>query len=193
MIMNYNLKQKILLANAGIMAALLLIACAIIYPAVKNILELRGEINIIQQQLEERYEKTQKLKRSLKELSEIKSIAAEMKKTLARPGDELTIITALEKLAAEYQIDQTLNLEFIDEQKQKNENTIPRALPQYYRLSFLNNGLFNNQLSYLSALQKLPYYIIIENINLEKRIQGEKKSIAPITLRFDAIIYVESN
>ncbi len=191
--MNYNLKQRILLTNVGITTVLLLITYAIIYPAIKNILELRGEINIIQQQLEERYLKTQKLKRSLKELSEIKSLVAEMEKTLARPGAELIIITTLEKLAAEHQIDQTLNLDFTDEQKQKNENNLPRALPQYYRLSFLNNGLFQNQLAYLSALQKLPYYLIIENINLEKRIQGEKKFTAPITLRFDAIIYVESN
>lgn len=191
--MNLGLKQKILFINAGITAALVLIAGAIIYPTIKNILQLQGDINTIQTQLEERYEKSQKLKRSLKELAKIKSVIAEMKKTLAMPGDEMAIITAVEKLAAEYQIDQTFNINFIDEQKQKIENATPRVLPQYYRLSFLNNGLFNNHLSYLSALQKLPYYIIIENINLEKRIQGEKKSAAPITSRFDATIYVESN
>lgn len=191
--MNLGLKQKILFTNAGITAALVLIAGAIIYPTIKNILQLQGDINTIQTQLEERYEKSQKLKRSLKEFAKIKSVIAEMKKTLAMPGDEMAIITAVEKLAAEYQIDQTFSINFIDEQKQKIENATPRVLPQYYRLSFLNNGLFNNHLSYLSALQKLPYYIIIENINLEKRIQGEKKSAAPITSRFDAIIYVESN
>lgn len=191
MIMNVGLKQKILIDNIGIAAALFIIAGIIIYPTVKNILELRGEINIIQQQTEERYEKIQKLKRSLKELAQIKSTTGEMEKTMARPGDELLIITAMEKLAASHQIDQTLNLNFIDEQKQKTNIQQARALPQYYRLSFLNNGLFNNHLAYFSALQKLPYYVIIENVNLEKRNQGADKTANPVILRFDAIIYVK--
>lgn len=194
--MNLNLKQKILASNLGISVVILLIGATIIYPTVKNILELRHDIGDIQTQLEERYEKTQKLKRSLKELSEIKTLANELQKTTAKNGDELAIITTFEKLAGQYRIDQNLDIAVMDETKGSGKDGAPksaRALPRYYRLSFLNNGLFADHLQYLQAIEKLPYYAIIDNLNFEKR-QGEKDGAAfPLTLRFDVIIYVEAD
>lgn len=191
--MSLNLKQKILISNFGITLGLLVVTALIIYPTVKNILSLRQDIATIENQLEERYEKTQKLKRSLKELSEIKNITSQMEQGLNKSGDELSIITTFEQLANQYQIDQNLNLSIVDESQQKNlaKNTA-RIFPHYYRLSFLNNGFFTNHLHYLSAIEKLPYYVIIENLNFEKRQVSKNGEIMPVTLRFDAIIYVEN-
>lgn len=180
--MNLNLKQKILASNLSIIGVLLIITATIIYPTTKSILSLRQDIGSIQTQLEERYEKTQKLKRSLKELSEVKVLTAQLEKAFVKPGEELSLITTFEQIASQNQIDQTLNLADVNEQKQ-----------HYYRLSFLNNGSLANHLAYLVAVEQLPYYVIIKNLNFEKRQLGQNNANGPVTLRFDAIIYVETN
>ena len=65
------------------------------------------------------------------------------------------------------------------------------AMPNYYQLSFLNNGSFLDHWHYLQALEKLSYYVIINGLNFEKRFNSATVGNTPITLRFDAIIYAD--
>jgi len=189
--MNLNLKQKILLANGVIGLILLIIAVFIVGPSIRDILKLKSEINNIQSQLEERYQKTQKLKKSLKELTDIKQATTLMEQSLIKPGEEINLITTLENIATLHQINQTLNLNLVDEGKLNLEKKDSRIFPVYYRLSFLNEGTFLNHLAYLKELEQLPYYVIIENVNFDKRKnQQNTDNLSPINLRFDAIIYV---
>ncbi|KKQ27819.1 MAG: hypothetical protein US42_C0005G0044 [Candidatus Magasanikbacteria bacterium GW2011_GWC2_37_14] len=190
--MTLNLKQKILIANASIGLVLIVIIIFIVYPSIKDILKLKNEINTIQGQLEERYQKTQKLKKSLKELNQIKQVTTQMEQVFVKPGEEIDLITTLEKIANSHNINQTMNLNLVDETKINTEskNKDARIFPVYYRLSFLNEGTFLDHLAYLKDLEELPYYVIIENINFEKRKNQIENEVNPINLRFDAIIYV---
>lgn len=206
--MNLSLKKRLTIFTLSIALTAVLIAFLILLPAVKNILELRIYVTNMQQDLNDRYEKTQKLKRSLLELNKIKIEIGEISKSLVDTGDELKIITEMETIAQNNKIDQNIDLNFIKESATKNQKTInneegstptaqidtknKRALPNYYQISLLNTGSFVDHLNYIQALEKLPYYIIIDSISFEKRQTNIPNQTTPLTLRFDAIIYANS-
>jgi len=191
--MKLSLTKRLILYIIGIALGLFIIAGFIVTPTVNDILTIKGDINIIQGELEKRYERTQKLKRSIQELNSLREEANKFAQATIRQGEELRVITELENLANIYQIDQTLNLQFHDtseDKPTKGSKAKVHPLPQYYRFSFLNNGQFEDQLKYLQALETLPYYLIINNLQLEKR-GGEEDVKSPITVRFDALVYVD--
>lgn len=192
--MQLTLKQKLTTYIAGIAIGTLVVGGLVVWPTVNHILTLRNDINIIQQELENRYEKTQKLKRSLQELSTIREVVNQINQIAIEPGDEILVITQLEKIAIENNIEQNTDLNFVDTTKEKTvkTNTKKMAMPQYYKFSFLNNGYFEDHITYLETLEKLPYYLIIDNLSFEKR-KGEDNLKNKITLRFDAIVYVKNN
>lgn len=190
--LSFSLKQKIIITNIGILLILFLIFGLIIIPAGKQILDLRNNIKQIENDLEQRYEQTKKLKKSLQELDTIRAQTAELRSTIPKIGDELMIITTLENIARQHNIEQNLSLNLINESLSKNPKSLHKALPNHYRLSFLNNGLMIDHLLYLRALEKLPFYVIIDSLNFDKR-QGTKiGETSPLTLRLEAIIYVEN-
>ena len=190
--MNLNLKQKIVLSNLLIGAALLIIAGWIIYPTIKQIINLKQDIGNIQNQTQERYERTQKLKRSLKELTNVKQTTEQIAQGFITSDEDLVLITTFENLANQYHIDQTLNLNLTEENKNKADKSNARIFPNYYRLSFLNQGSFSDQLAYLGAMEQLPYYVIIENLNFEQRKNTDNLAPNTVILRFDALIYVDN-
>ena len=138
--------------------------------------------------MEASYQNATKLRRTVKELETIKTQAKTYGGAMIVRGEELDIITELESLAQQHQLDQTLNAAFSDA---KSAAPNKPALPEYYEFAFLINGSFSKEIDYLNALEKLPYYIIVNNIKFENR-QGHKKESDPIiTLSFKGIVYVK--
>lgn len=192
-----SLKQKLLIYILAISVVVIIVGGFIITPTVAKILSLRNDINNIEGELESRYEKIQSLKLSIQELPDIKSETDKFSAITIKPGEELNVITELEKIALENNIEQNTDLVFVDTKKDKPTNTtakkdsVEKSLPQYYKFSFLNNGYFSDHIKYLQTLEKLPYYMIIDKLNFEKR-NNDEKQLNKITLRFDAIIYVDN-
>lgn len=184
--MKLPLVKKLLISLIILVIIILGICTTILYPTIKIIMSLGSEISEIQQEVEEKYDLSQKLRRSLQEIDQVEKNTSQYAKAYIRRGDELSIITALENMAIENNIDQTINITFVE-----NQPTDKNALAQYYRISFVNNGYFSDQISYLDSLNKLPYYLIIQNINLEKR-NKKAGEINSLTLTFEARIYVEN-
>lgn len=199
--MRLNLKQRLLTIITSIAVGVILIAVFIIVPSIKHILNLHDDIANTQKMLEERYVKFQKLKKSAVQLKDIKQTVEDYAQSTISTADQLKIITEIEKLATENHIDQSLNVELITTPKNNaepnpeegpnitTEKTKKRSFSNYYHFSFLNNGLFSDQIKYLRALEKLPYYVIIDNWQWEKR-KNENNTNSPVTLRFEGIIYV---
>lgn len=182
-----SIKNKLIIAVISILLVLIAISIGVIYPATKKIGELNNSIAKIQNEMEQKYENSQKLRRTMRELDDIENETKKFEKATIKLGDELIIITELENLALKHNIDQTLNVSFIS-----NAAKIKKPGTEYYELSFLNNAFFENHINYLNDLENLPYYVIIKNIRLEKR-QGNMlndSEKAPVTLSFNAKIYV---
>jgi|SRR3989339_6322 len=183
-----TIKQRIIILITLITAILIGVTLLVVRPAIQKILQLKKEINVIEGQMEASYQNATKLRRTVKELETIKAQAKRYSGAMIVRGEELNIITELESLAQQYQLEQTLNAAFSDV---KSASQNKPALPEYYEFAFLINGPFSKEIDYLSALEKLPYYIIVNNIKFENR-QGHKKESDPmITLSFKGIVYVK--
>lgn len=183
-----SVKQRIMILITIIFAILVGVTLLIIKPTIQKILGLKKEINIIEGQMEASYQNATKLRRTVKELETIKAQAKIYDDAMIVRGEELNMITKLESLAQQYQLDQTLNVALFNATSTTPDK--PASL-EYYEFAFLINGPFSQETAYLTALEKLPYYITINDIKFENR-QGHKKSEEPIiTLTFKGIVYVK--
>jgi hypothetical protein len=182
-----SLQKRLLIFIIAIGAAAVLIIIFIIYPCIRQIISLQKSVSATEQYLEEQYGKTQYLRRSIRELNKISQDIKKMENIGVRKGEELSLITQVEQTAEINRIDQKLTVNY-DEAKSKTASPSPLSSRPRYRLTFVNTGLFADQLKYFQALELLPYYIIIDSIQLEKG-RGAATSSTPITARFNAIVY----
>lgn len=180
------LKQRILLMLGLIVAVLLAILGGIVYPVAKKIYHLQREINKIEAELEKRYENSQKLQRTVRELDTVNKNVSDLSQTIIQAGGELGLITELEKLAEASHISQNLNVALKEIPKEERR----ADFTHYYFLTFSNTGEFANLVSYLSGLEKMPFYLITDNIRWEKS-KADKSGKTTMSLNFNSIIYVE--
>ena len=173
----FTLKHRLVGAIILVVLLLGMIGVFIVWPTINKIKELENEISKIEIQLEQRYQDSQKLKRTLHELESVKLGVDKFTQTTVKPRSELEIITTFENLATKHNISQALSITAEIDGNQ-----------EYYQLSFLNNGSYQNHLDYLRDIELLPYYVIISGIKLEKR---NNEVGAPITTSFVGKIYVE--
>lgn len=173
-----SLKQQFFLVTGLLFLGCIGMFGLIIYPSVRNMNTIGSSIREIQQELEDDYTETQAMRRTLRELETVHEEIA-MYKSMAMPiGDELAVITELERLAEEHALAQTLGATY--QPTPDKEVGLP-----YYKFSIVLNGTFDNIFSYIQTVEARPYYVLINSIDLAK--SGEDKA----TLRFDARIYVQ--
>ena len=187
-----NLKQQVLLTTIGIAIISVIIISLIIIPTIKEILSLKNNITETQKFLEHQYEKTQRMRRSVHSLDGIIEQTKKFLNTTIQEGNELKVITELEKLAANNNIDQNLKAQKIDPKEIKGlpseeEKSLPPILKKraYYTFSFSNTGSFANHVNYLKEMEKLPYYLNINSLQFNK-----KNTDNLLELRFDANVYI---
>lgn len=187
-----NLRQQVLFTTIGIAVISIVIAGVIIVPAIRQILSLQTSINETQKFLEQQYEKTQRMRRSVHSLDSIILQTEKFQNTTIKEGDELRVITELEKLASDNNIEQNLRVEKIDPKENKapteTEKNLPPILKKapYYTFSFSNAGSFENHIEYLKELEKLPYYLNISSLQFDK-----KNASGLLGLRFNANVYIK--
>lgn len=165
-----------------------IIGFLVILPAVKNIRQLKNDINSTQEFLEDQYEKTQKMRRSVHNLEDVIIKMKKFENISIRHGYELQIITELEKIATDHNIDQSLKA-VLNKGNIKNSflTDIPALLQNndYYTFSFHSEGKYEDLLMYFKSIEELPYYFIINNLQFS-HINGTLTS----SLRFDAILFI---
>ncbi|MBI4427368.1 MAG: hypothetical protein HY569_02725 [Candidatus Magasanikbacteria bacterium] len=192
-----TLTQKILLTLGLIVAVLLAILGGIIYPVARKIYRLQKEINQVEAELEKRYENSQKLKRTIKEMDGITKNTNQLSQAMIAAGGELSMITELENLAEKNHITQNLEVAFKEikaeapRAAEASGEGAPRAgLTHFYLLNFSNQGEFADHVRYLAALEKMPFYLITDSIKWEKS-KEDKTGKSTISLNFSGIIYVD--
>lgn len=185
--MKISLSQRLSLSLVTLLIIILVICTLVLYPTIRSIISLGSDIGVIQQSLEEKYENSQKLRRSLQEINQVEKNTAQYSQAYIKKRSELEIITTfLENIATANNITQNIDMVLME-----NQGADKAAMPQYYKISFITNGSFLDQISYLDDINRLPYYLIIQNINLEKR-NKKNDGVNPLTLTFEARIYVEN-
>lgn len=181
-----TLKQRIISALGVIVAILLIIIICIVYPVAKKIYQLQKEINKIEVELEKRYENSQKLQRTVREIDHITEETNRLSQIMIKNGGELNLITELEALAEKYHIVQNLNVSLKEMAKEEQR----AGLTKYYFVTFSNEGRFDDHAKYLSELEKKSPYLITDSVKLEK-IKENKTGDQTVLLNFNGIIYVD--
>ncbi len=184
------LRQSISLLIAVISIIILLLIIFVTMPVVFRISNLSGNIQETQAFLESQYEKSRQLKRSVSELPEAITKAAKFSAAYTAPDTEVDTIRLMERLAAEHNIKQSLNISFREQgvAAPKRELTLQYRKP-HYELSLLATGRFSDLMRYLDTLEKMPMHIIIDNVALSQG-AADEEGVTTVNLRFNARIFV---
>ena len=178
-----QLKHKILLITFFILGGVLLVIGTIITPSIRYITGIRHQIEVTEAQLEEQYQKIRLLKRSINELDTIQKNTQPFKSITIEKGQELRMIRELEQTALVNNIKQDLGVEFTERG--------PGVKQGYYTFTFKCQGEYKNLMNHLQALERLPYYVIIDALDLTKltNTRGQTLDTNNIIMNFNGRIY----
>jgi len=154
----FDLRKKII---ATIIIFLLVINSVIyfvIIPTIKDIKQMKSEIEAQRIDLEKKYLKGQSLKRLTENLKKIEPQLARLNQVFINQNRELEFITTLEETADQNSIAQKIDLGIIQD---TNEQTF-----QKNSLKLFTQGNFMRQMNYLTNLEALNYYINIKSLKL---------------------------
>lgn len=167
---------------------LLAIIGTVIYPSVRDILELQTEINNTEAFLESQYQKTRRIQRTVQNVDALVSSTAAFTALTVSQGSELAIIQRFESLAAQHGITQTFSVTYTTA---PNEQT---RLP-YYQFTFLHHGRMEDHIALLHDMLTLPYVVDIDSIRFEKRNSQSGRSstdtVHETSMQFTARVYAK--
>jgi len=180
-----QLKHKITLVTAAILIGISSIIFLIIVPSIRYITEIKQNIENTEAELEENFTKIQLLKKSIRELDDVQEKTQNFYFATITEGDELIVIRELERIAEKYAIFQDLNVSYSDGTAQNKDE---KKDDPHYIFTFHNQGSFQDHLKFLSELDKLPYYIIIDKLQWTKtNVRDENQQV---NLNFNGKIYI---
>jgi hypothetical protein len=178
-----TLEQKIKLYSGTMSVALLLVVTTVIYPSWRAVGYLQEEITQTETALEEEYNRSRELQRSLRELDRVQKATEIFSSAYIVPGDELSFITTLEQMAEDADITQTLSI-------QDGGESLANPAMKPYTISFSLQGDFAKIMAYLQTLETAPFMLRIPSITLAKTaVRGETQST--LSLSFDAYVYTQ--
>lgn len=178
-----QLKHKIVLITLLILGGVMLVVGAVITPSIRYITGIRHQIETTEAQLEEQYQKIRLLKKSINELERIKKDTQNFEYITVKKGQELRVIRELEQTALANNIKQDLGVEYTEKGQGVKQG--------YYTFTFKCQGSYQNLMGHLYALEQLPYYVIIDKIDLAKQTNNRGQAIdtSDIVMNFSAKIY----
>ena len=163
----YNLLKKY---GIPVSALLILVVTLgyIVLPSVKHIDELSDQIFQERTKLEELYLKGQSLKRSTEEYRKIKNEIKELENIFITKEQELNLITQLETLANETNIEQEL---IIKETKEINK----KADEEKMFIALNIQGEYTNIINYLEQIEVLDLYVNFDKVKFSGNSQGRTR------------------
>jgi Tfp pilus assembly protein PilO len=164
-----NQKKEIYLLFAIFFIIISLILFFIIIPAIKGIKNLNEGIQAQRLEIEKRYIQTHSSRR-ITNLSKIKTDLETLSSVFIKEDLELEFITALEKIALQNNLEQSIQLQPTNQKMAGQINVIQTQISL--------KGNFIDFLKYLQKLETLGYYININSINLNTQ-SLKKETISP--------------
>ncbi|KKW42675.1 MAG: hypothetical protein UY92_C0004G0011 [Candidatus Magasanikbacteria bacterium GW2011_GWA2_56_11] len=179
--MALSLKTKILLLAAAVLTATAVIVVAVILPSVAQVKRWENYIRAASEEVNDNYERTSQLRRSISKLTEVREATATFKDFAVSGAAELELIKSFEERAERLRLTQSLNVQYSPGSK-----TDPGGIHRggYYTFTFHNSGAFASHIEYLKELERLPYYVIIPELSWNRGARD-----GSVTLDFTAKIY----
>lgn len=165
--MQVNKRITVTICVLGV--ATLILYGAVVIPSASAIRSSEGEIGAEHAKIERRYLLRNVMRKSLTALDDTKKHLRTLAGVGIHEGEELKFINALESAATNAGIEQELQLVTVN---QKDLSKWEREIP--LRLSL--TGDYLAVLRYLRTIEHLPYYVLIDNINVRL---GSGAALAP--------------
>lgn len=152
-----SIKRKIYLTLVTVSAAIGLTAYAIIVPTWREIMTVITAIRQERIDLEEKYQRGQRMKKIAVEYRKIKELRNRLDTMYIPSGDELPFITTLERLEREYGVEATPATELLGGVLGPTD-----PLP----LTLTVRGNYGRVIRYLIALERLSYFYNISTLTI---------------------------
>jgi len=136
-----------------------------IVPYFKNIKKISLALQTEASSLETQYQSGDDLEKAKAVYEYFKDRLPDLKTIFLKKGEELDLITKLEQLAAQYDLEQSLTL--------AQEGETVGGLLQKTPFAFTLKGDFTDFVGYLDKLVKLNYNLSIESLDLKQQFDGE--------------------
>ncbi|MEK9152243.1 MAG: hypothetical protein AAB692_02660 [Patescibacteria group bacterium] len=180
-----QLRQKIT-ATIGILGvAALAVFGAIVYPSVRAIDDLGNGISQEKLHIEESYLRRQLIRKSLEALGDARKKIGPLAAMAVREGRELDFVNALEAVETGTGVSQDINLVTAN---QKDLSKWEREIPLLLKVS----GPFPSILKYLSNVERLPYSIVVQSMQLTESNQKIDNPLGAVDLNIQAVVYWQS-
>lgn len=172
-------EKKLIYFTLGVAGLFLIVGATIIYPQYRGIEKINQEILAVHKTLEQKFETTKQMHKSQINLIAAKKIGAELQLLFVKKGEEIKLVTALERLAEQLCLEQNLSLS-------STANKVSEHLSDF-DLQITVVGNFQNLMKYLEALEKNDYLFAITGVSL-----NSKNGPASLLLSLKAKIYVQN-
>lgn len=153
-----SLKNKIILVSALALLGMAVIFYFIILPTVRDIQEINNQILTEKENLEEKFQKGQYLKKIAEDLKAIEPEVEKLKSVYVTKGEEIKFITQLESLSDKYHLDATFPI-------LKEERAFGNGLVGL-DIEFHLNGRYPETVAFLTEIESLSYYIDISDVRI---------------------------
>ena len=169
-----TVKKKIITALSVFVVFIALIIYFIILPTINDIKKISDAVYAERVELEIKYLRGQLLKKTIEDFEKIRPKKEKLSSVFIREGNELEFITALEKIASFYNLNQDLKLQSARDDKDKKN--------YYYAMPLTVNiqGEFTKTLEYLKSLEQLNYYFNISSLDVTA---SEQKNLVSTNLK----------
>ncbi len=178
--MRISLEKKIFTTLVVFTAGILLVIIAIIFPSARMLFNLSNKSAATRMNLEEHHTEPINLRGLIQDIKTLKNTTATYPAHLFKAGDELTLITMLEKIAAQTNVNQKIensNFDAITNQKAS--------------VSLTATGPYQNIVRYLETVENMPYFIVPEQITLSPSEAGDTAgSDTNVSLHLVLSVYV---
>ena len=166
-----NPVYKIISSTLGIILLAILITTIIIIPSINYIKNIKQDIQTIEKESANQYDKIRLLKKSIAELDTINKNTTALEQSLINKDDAINLIKEFEDMATAQHIEQNL--------------TIASGQNDSILFTFKTKASFYSTLQYLNSLEHLPFYITMDNLN------WTKVDATNVSLSFEATIFTK--
>ena len=153
-----NLKKKIIITIITFFFFIFVIVYFIIIPSIRDIKNIKNEIEIQRIDLERKYLKGQNLRKMLEKLKKAEEKIHILDQVFISQNFGLEFIMTLEEIASKNNVTQKINLLSSSDP----DDSLYKIIP----IQLFSQGNFVRQLDYLVNLEILNYYINIKSLEL---------------------------
>ena len=173
-----DLRKRIAISIVGFFIFIFAVIYFVIFPSIRDIKNIKNEIESQRLELERRYVKGQSLRKMTEKLKRAEEKVYVLDQVFIGPDAGLEFITALEGAAGKNGVNQKINL--------LSQTPVDNGFYKIVPLQLSSQGEISRQMSYLVSLETLNYYVNIKSLELSSGSRfaptGEAESAANVNL-----------